>query len=65
MILVRRRGPSLGHLSDHPRRRQEAGRELLPYLRDRIGGARQMPSLAGMIRQRAQDLQLGASWAPP
>lgn len=35
------------------------------YLRDRIGGARQMPSLADLIHQRGQQLQLGASWEAP
>ena len=35
------------------------------YLRDRIGGARQMPSLADLIPQRAKDLQLGSSWESP
>jgi hypothetical protein len=36
----------------------------LHYLRDRIGGARQMP-LADLIQQRAKDLKLGASWESP
>jgi len=35
------------------------------YLRGRIGGARQMPSLADLIQQRAKDLKLGASWESP
>lgn len=34
------------------------------YLRDTIGGARQMPRLAGLITARAQTLNLGASWNP-
>ena len=44
---------------------KKLGVNFFHYLRDRIGGARQMPSLADLIRQRAKDLQLGASWAPP
>ena len=33
------------------------------YLRDTISGARQMPRLADLIAARAQELNLGASWA--
>jgi hypothetical protein len=32
------------------------------YIKDRISGARQMPSLARMIEEQAQQLPLGASW---
>jgi hypothetical protein len=35
------------------------------YICDRISGARQMPALADLIRQRAQTLNLGSSWAGP
>lgn len=35
------------------------------YIRDRISGARQMPALADLIRQRAKTLNLGSSWAGP
>jgi len=34
------------------------------YVRDRVSGAHQMPSLADLIRQRAPLLDLGVSWAP-
>jgi hypothetical protein len=43
---------------------KKLGVNFFHYLRDRIGGARQMPSLADLIHQRAKDLQLGASWEP-
>jgi Transposase IS66 family len=43
---------------------KKLGVNFFHYLRDRISGARQMPSLADLIHQRAKDLQLGASWAP-
>ena len=32
------------------------------YIKDRISGARQMPSLAGLIEEQAKLLGLGASW---
>ena len=44
---------------------KKLGVNFFHYLRDRIGGARQMPSLAGLIQQRAKDLKLGASWESP
>lgn len=44
---------------------KKLGVNFFHYLHDRIGGARQMPSLAEMIQQRAKDLQLGASWESP
>jgi Transposase IS66 family len=34
------------------------------YIRDRVSGARQMPSLADLIKQRAETLDLGSSWTP-
>ena len=40
---------------------KKLGVNFFHYLRDRIGGARQMPSLADLIQQRAKDLKLGAS----
>ena len=43
---------------------KKLGVNFFHYLRDRIGGARQMPSLADLIHQRAKDLQLGSSWEP-
>ena len=33
------------------------------YLRDTIGGARQMPRLADLITARSREINLGASWA--
>ncbi len=41
---------------------RKLGVNFFHYLRDRISGARQMPSLADVIQQRAKDLRLGASW---
>jgi len=44
---------------------KKLGVNFFHYLRDRIGGARQMPSLADLIQQRAKDLRLGDSWESP
>ena len=44
---------------------KKLGVNFFHYLSDRISGARQMPSLASIIQQRAKDLQLGASWGSP
>ena len=44
---------------------KKLGVNFFHYLRDRIGGARQMPSLADLIQQRAKDLPLGSSWESP
>jgi hypothetical protein len=41
---------------------KKLGVNFFHYFRDRIGGARQRPSLADLIQQRANDLQLGSSW---
>jgi hypothetical protein len=35
------------------------------YISDRISGAFEMPSMAELISQKAQQLNLGASWNPP
>lgn len=35
------------------------------YISDRISGAFEMPSMAELITQKAQQLNLGASWNPP
>lgn len=43
---------------------KKLGVNFFHYLRDRIGGARRMPSLADLIHQQAKDLQLGSSWEP-
>ena len=34
------------------------------YIRDRVGGARQMPSLAERIKQRGETINLSPSWSP-
>jgi hypothetical protein len=44
---------------------KKLGVNFFDYLRDRIGGARKMPSLADLIQQRTKDLQLSASWESP
>ncbi len=43
---------------------RKLGVNFLQYLHDRIVGANQVPSLATLIDERAQELNLGASWAP-
>jgi hypothetical protein len=43
---------------------KKLGVNFIAYIHDRVSGADQMPPLADLITQRAQDLQLGASWAP-
>ena len=35
------------------------------YIYDRVSEAYEMPSLADLITERAEELQLGASWHPP
>lgn len=35
------------------------------YVFDRISGSFEMPGLAELITQRAQQLNLGTSWNPP
>jgi len=44
---------------------KKLGVNCFQYIRDRISGARQMPALADLIRQRAKTLNLGSSWAGP
>ena len=34
------------------------------YILDRVSGSNALPSLAEIIRQRASELDLGASWQP-
>ena len=41
---------------------QKLGVSFLAYLKDRVSGSKQMPSLASLITQRAAELNLGASW---
>jgi Transposase IS66 family len=43
---------------------QQHGVNFLHYLQDRRSGARTLPSLADLIRARAADLHLDASWTP-
>ncbi len=43
---------------------RKLGVNFLQYLHDRIVGANQIPSLATLIDERAQELALGASWSP-
>jgi hypothetical protein len=42
---------------------QKLGVSFYHYILDRVSEARQLPNLAGMIDERAQQLNLGASWA--
>ena len=39
--------------------------QLIELLFDRISGAFEMPGMAELIAQRAQQLNLGTSWNPP
>ena len=41
---------------------KKLGVNFFHHLRDRIAGARRMPSLADLIHQRSKNLKLGASW---
>jgi len=43
---------------------RKVGVNFLHYLHDRISGANQIPSLATIIDERANELELGASWSP-
>jgi len=42
---------------------KKLGVNIFHYLRDRVSGARAMPSLAGLIGEKAKALNLGSSWA--
>ncbi len=44
---------------------RKLGVNFFQYVRDRISGAMQMPSLADLIKQRAATMDLGTSWTPP
>jgi hypothetical protein len=44
---------------------KKLGVSFYAYIQDRISGAYQMPSLADLIAERAQTLNLGASFADP
>ena len=39
------------------------GVNIFHYIQDRLSGRNELPSLADLITQRAQELNLGASWA--
>jgi len=43
---------------------RKLGVNFFQYIRDRVSGARRMPSLADLIKQRAETMELGASWTP-
>ena len=43
---------------------RKLGVNFFQYIRDRVSGARQMPSLADLIKQRAETMVLGSSWTP-
>ena len=43
---------------------KKPGVNFFQYIRDRVSGARQMPSLADLIEQRADTMDLGSSWTP-
>jgi len=42
---------------------KKLGVNIYQYIEDRLSGRNQLPSLADLITQRAQELNLGASWA--
>lgn len=44
---------------------KKLGVNFYQYIHDRISGANQIPSLASIIDERAKELNLGTSWAPP
>jgi hypothetical protein len=43
---------------------RKLGVNFFQYIRDRVSGTMQMPSLADLIKQRAETLDLGSSWKP-
>ena len=43
---------------------RKLGVNFFQYIRDRVAGAQQMPSLADLIKQRAKTMVLGSSWTP-
>jgi len=43
---------------------RKLGVNFFQYILDRVSGARQMPSLADLIKQRAETMVLGSSWTP-
>lgn len=70
---VRKRDVSLGPRTAEGKRAWDTGQTIVAtakklgvsvyaYIKDRLSGARQMPSLAEMIREKAKHLHLGESW---
>ena len=43
---------------------KKLGVSVYAYIKDRVSGAKQMSSLAEIIREKAKLLRLGASWEP-
>ncbi len=43
---------------------KKLGVSIYQYIHDRVSGANRMPDLADLIRQRAAQQPLGASWGP-
>ena len=43
---------------------RKLGVNFFQYIRDRVSGSRQMPSLAELINQRAKAINLSPSWRP-
>jgi len=43
---------------------RKLGVNFFQYIRDRVSGARKMPSLADLIKQRTETMDLGSSWKP-
>ena len=43
---------------------RKLGVNFFQYIRDRVSGARQMPSLVDLIKQRAETKNLSPSWTP-
>ena len=44
---------------------KKLGVNIYAYIQDRLTGRNELPSLADLITERAQELNLGASWATP
>jgi hypothetical protein len=70
---VRKRAVSLGPRTEEGVRAWDTGMTIVEtakklgvsvyeYIKDRLSGAKQMPSLAQIIREKANQLRLGASW---
>lgn len=43
---------------------KKLGVSVYAYIKDRVSGAKQMSSLAAIIREKAKQMRLGASWEP-